>query len=232
MFKKRRYVKTEWRRPSKIHEETNKMGPYTSVTFQPSPRWFPGVTCTIKCKSFKNCHRFALFHSLIPPKIGNVLIPVHKQPWNLKHPIINGCFNWMIPNHHIVSLGRFTKQLWKSELRKKPSYFPLYWLVYRDPYIGLLKSPYTWVVFHPLYTVNNQGPFFQDAQVDVSGTKPSQLSDGTCIGPWRLRHLLKDMARFTAHQDLHDGTKTTRTQLKPSDFRLGTYRGYSYTPED
>ena len=23
------------------------------------------------------------------------------------------------------------------ELRKKPSYFPLYWLVYRDPYVGL-----------------------------------------------------------------------------------------------
>ena len=29
---------------------------------------------------------------------------------------------------------------------KKPSYSPLYWLVYRDPCIGLLKSPYNWVV--------------------------------------------------------------------------------------
>ena len=45
-------------------------------------------------------------------------------------------------------------------LRKKPSYFPLYWLVNSDPYNGLLKSPYTWVVFHPLYNRNNQGPFF------------------------------------------------------------------------
>ena len=25
----------------------------------------------------------------------------------------------------------------QGELRKKPSYFPLYWLAYRDPYIGL-----------------------------------------------------------------------------------------------
>ena len=30
--------------------------------------------------------------------------------------------------------------------RKKPSYFPLYWLVNRDPYNGLLKSLYNWVV--------------------------------------------------------------------------------------
>ena len=36
------------------------------------------------------------------------------------------------------------KNMWAT---KKPSYFPLYWLVYRDPYIGLLKSPYNWVVY-------------------------------------------------------------------------------------
>ena len=34
----------------------------------------------------------------------------------------------------------------KRVLRKKTSYFPLYWLVYRDRYIGLSKSPYNWVV--------------------------------------------------------------------------------------
>ena len=33
------------------------------------------------------------------------------------------------------------------------------WLVNRDPYNGLFKSPYNWVVFHPLYTTNNQGFF-------------------------------------------------------------------------
>ena len=33
-----------------------------------------------------------------------------------------------------------------SEPRKKPSYFPLYWLVNRDPYNGLLSSLYNWVV--------------------------------------------------------------------------------------
>ena len=32
------------------------------------------------------------------------------------------------------------------EPRKKPSYFPLYWLVKRDPYNGSLKSLYNWVV--------------------------------------------------------------------------------------
>ena len=30
--------------------------------------------------------------------------------------------------------------------KKNPYYFPLYWLVNRDPYNGLLKSLYTWVV--------------------------------------------------------------------------------------
>ncbi len=34
------------------------------------------------------------------------------------------------------------------------------WLFNRDPYNGLLKSPYNRIVFHPLYTLNNQGPFF------------------------------------------------------------------------
>ena len=29
---------------------------------------------------------------------------------------------------------------------KKPCYFPLYWLINRDPYSGLLQSLYTWVV--------------------------------------------------------------------------------------
>ena len=43
-------------------------------------------------------------------------------------------------------LGIKRSLLGSRELRKKPSYFPLYWLVYRDPCIGLWKSPYNWVV--------------------------------------------------------------------------------------
>ncbi len=39
------------------------------------------------------------------------------------------------------------RSAWKSEPRKKTSYFPLYWLVTRDPYNGLLESPYNWVMF-------------------------------------------------------------------------------------
>ena len=31
------------------------------------------------------------------------------------------------------------------------------WLFNRDPYNGLLQSPYNWVGFHPLYTAINQG---------------------------------------------------------------------------
>ena len=47
-----------------------------------------------------------------------------------------------------------------GEPRKKASYFPLYWLVNRDPYNGVVYSLYNWVVFHPLYTLNNHGALF------------------------------------------------------------------------
>ena len=33
--------------------------------------------------------------------------------WNLKHPFINGCFNWMIPNHYIKN-ACFTKHPFKT----------------------------------------------------------------------------------------------------------------------
>ena len=51
-------------------------------------------------------------------------------------------------NTHIFS-GALNKGFHKRssfEPRKKPSYFPLYWMVIRDPYNGLLESPYNWVV--------------------------------------------------------------------------------------
>ena len=65
----------------------------------------------------------------------------------------------------------------KIELRKKPSYFPLYWLVYRDPYIGLLKSPYNCVGFHPLYNLNNQGPLFH-CSIEDAGFLRFRISMG------------------------------------------------------
>ena len=54
---------------------------------------------------------------------------------------------------------------------KNPYYFPLYWLVNRDPYNGLLQSLYNWVVFHPLYTLNNQG--FFTAQMTILAIQSS-----------------------------------------------------------
>ena len=46
------------------------------------------------------------------------------------------------------------------EKNRSPLLSMKYWLVNRDPYNELLYSPYAWVVFHPLYTQNNQGAFF------------------------------------------------------------------------
>ncbi len=50
---------------------------------------------------------------------------------------------------------------------QNPYDIPLYWywLVNRDPYIGLLWSLYNGVVCHPLYTANNQGQLVT-AQMD------------------------------------------------------------------
>ena len=60
---------------------------------------------------------------------------------------------------------------------KNTSYFPLYWLFNRDPYNGLLQSPYNWVVCHPLilYTLNDM--FFFIAQ-GVFGDMPNQRHAG------------------------------------------------------
>ena len=61
-------------------------------------------------------------------------------------------FFWCFPSRVLKNPYKSTKLRFNLfcflafQLRKKPSYFPLYWLVYRDPYIGLLKSPYKWVV--------------------------------------------------------------------------------------
>ena len=54
-----------------------------------------------------------------------------------------------------------TKILPSNELRKKLSYFPLYWLVYRDPYIWLIKIPiYLGRISSPIYNPTNQVFFF------------------------------------------------------------------------
>ena len=54
--------------------------------------------------------------------------------------------------------------LGKPTILGNPYYFPLYWLVNRDPYNGLWNNPYislyTWAGCHPLYNPTNQGPFF------------------------------------------------------------------------
>ena len=51
------------------------------------------------------------------------------------------------------------------EPRKNTSYFPLYWLVKKDPCNGLLKSPHNWVVSSPIYP--KQPGFLSIAQLGV-----------------------------------------------------------------
>ena len=65
---------------------------------------------------------------------------------------------WKIHSMKIeLSKRCHTKILPSNELRKKLSYFPLYWLVYRDPYIWLIKIPiYLGRISSPIYNPTNQ----------------------------------------------------------------------------
>ena len=40
--------------------------------------------------------------------------------WNLKHPFINGCFSWMIPNLYIQKWLEITKHPWKKLVLRVP----------------------------------------------------------------------------------------------------------------
>ena len=51
-----------------------------------------------------------------------------KKPMETRVPMVRG------EKCNFVAVGHFLS----TEPRKKPSYFPLYWLVHRDPYIGIL----------------------------------------------------------------------------------------------
>ena len=76
-------------------------------------------------------------------------------PPNAVNRMIPSCLKWLYIWTHIVQTVRLLYQKLchpPSEPRNKPSYFPLYWLFNRDPYNGLSKSPYNWVVLKsPIY---------------------------------------------------------------------------------
>ncbi len=58
---------------------------------------------------------------------------------------------------HLWASHRQTVSISPEPRKKKPALLSRkYWLVNRDPYNGLLQSLYNWVVFHPLYTLNNR----------------------------------------------------------------------------
>ena len=65
--------------------------------------------------------------------------------WNKKIPFGNTIFRFHVKLAECKHMGSEGKKQ-QCEPRKKPSDFPLYWLFNRDPYNGLLQSPYNYVV--------------------------------------------------------------------------------------
>ena len=100
-------------------------------------------------------------------------------PPNAVNRMIPSCLKWLYIWTHIVQTVRLLYQKLchpPSEPRNKPSYFPLYWLFNRDPYNGLSKSPYNWVVLKSpiyIYTLNNQFVSLLKLLVSLHPTCPS-----------------------------------------------------------
>ena len=65
--------------------------------------------------------------------------------------------------------------------------FRYHGVVDRNPYKGLISSLYTWVVFHPLYTLNNH-VFFHCSPGDVFlfVTPPKKKLTNECDDRWIL----------------------------------------------
>ena len=62
------------------------------------------------------CHHFEDVFPINKWGFSNVMLVfrgVNTSAWNLNHLFINGCFNWMIPNHYIRN-GCFTKHPFKN----------------------------------------------------------------------------------------------------------------------
>ena len=94
----------------------------------------------------------------------------------------------------LTPTGQTKKALWQSSKKiwatiKNYCFPKLYWLLNRNPCNGLLQSPHNCVVFHPLYTLNNQGPFSP-----CSPGESQQTNDLNHRGVPRRRH--KWMQRF------------------------------------
>jgi len=101
------------------------------------------TSCCFCC----SLQRFLIHGLLIGRPLGR------RRPCQTKRHSLRG--HWHCPRHahgnrpqHVPMLLSTCKLLhhWEEFVLHFLDYFPLYWLVYRDPYIGLLKSPYNWVV--------------------------------------------------------------------------------------
>ena len=73
------------------------------------------------------------------------------------------------PTSDVSWVGSYPPSHHQGEPRKKPSYFPLHWMVNRDPYNGLWNNPYIPGSCNPLYNPTNQVFFI--AQVTLHSLK-------------------------------------------------------------
>ena len=77
------------------------------------------------------------------PLVTSQLVPRISINLGLMMPVLTPCH--VRPSLSLTwPLQKDVSHIWA--MKENPYYFPLYWLVTRDPYNGLLSSLYTWVV--------------------------------------------------------------------------------------
>ena len=102
------------------------------------------------------------------------------------------CIPWYkVKNHQTNNSKRATN--------KNTSYFPLYWLDNGDHYWWFMKwSLHNWVLFHPLYTLNNPSYTLNGSYIPYIPSCLWSLYDGLFINPKQpgaLFSLLKTSCR-------------------------------------
>ena len=93
--------------------------------------------------------------------------------------------------------------------RRKKSYFPLYWLVKKEPCDGLLTSPHNWVGFYPLYIFHNQYFFHCSPTRPVTRLLEDKGAGHSSAAQVHHQMCMQHPWRFACHAGCQEGTLET-----------------------
>ena len=115
-----------------------------------------------------------------------------------------------MPNHCILSDGQTSKKSKSSkvssELQKKDLLLSIEsWLV-NDGILILLTSPYNWVVFHPLYNLNNQVFFHCSSGIFPPDSLLPPNEEVCRADTWWVKHVIQPHEKHASFRFNEDVT--------------------------